>query len=376
MLITNTYSLDSLVSFNSKLEDYFTNNTTKAINAVYENFLSKNIKRLKNKDKTILKEINSINVNYLLIDNLNYLWNSGFNTNTNDFSSNVLTEFALTEKEKIAKNKKLTTTLRKEDRKIAKDIRNRDIDEKRKTLKILKSDVITSDFGRTYLQERNKEIARNFTNTYKEKIFSGINNYFNQKYSITREKNLINHLSFKRLRDLSAEERAEYINEYNNLANIYGLNSSSLNTYDSLKFNPKERIRRIAKTELSAAYNLARYDELVKQGYVEFRIKNTRKNSTCVLCTSKHNELITIQQILSIDKGFTDFRGIDTRKDKDAYENRNLVFSPLHPNCFIAGTKVLMSDGSSKCIQDIKIGEQVIVGLNKDKTVKIGRAHV
>lgn len=328
----NTYSLDSLVSFNSKLEDYFTNTTTKAVNAVYENFLIKNINKLKNKDKSVLKEISKINVNYILIDNLNYLWNSGFNTNTNDFSSNVLTEFKLTDKEKITKNTKLTKTLNKEDIKIARDIRKTDIAEKRKTLKILKQDVITSDFGQTYLQERNKEIAKNFTNTYKEKIFSGINNYFDQKLSITREKNLINHLSFKRLSDLSKEEKAEYINEYDRLQEIYGLKTQSLATYDSLKFNPKERIRRIAKTELSAAYNLARYNELVNQGYIEFQVKNSG-SPNCRLCDSKHNDIITINQITAINKGFTDFKGIDTRKDKNAYENRNLIFPPFHSSC-------------------------------------------
>lgn len=329
---TNTYNLDNLVSFNSKLEDYFTNNTTKAINAVYESFLNRNINKLKNKDKSVLKEINKINVNYLLVDNLNFLWNSGFNTNTNDFSTNVLTTFANINRDNLNKNKKLTKTIKKEDRKVARDIRKRDIEEKRKTLRILKQDIITSDFGNTYLQERNKEIARNFTNTYQEKIFSSINNYFNQRLSITREKNLINHLSFKRLSDLSAEEKAEYINEYNKLADIYGLKVESLGTYDSLKFNPKERIRRIAKTELSAAYNLARYDELVNQGYVEFQVKNTG-SPDCRLCQSKHNEIITLAQITSINRGFTDFRGIDTRKDKNAPENRNLIFPPFHSNC-------------------------------------------
>lgn len=374
MLTANTYSLDDLVSFNIKSEDYFTNSTTKAVNTVYETFLSKNITKLKNKDKSVLKEINKINVNYILIDNLNYLWNSGFNTNTNTFSSNVLATFKLTDKEKIDKNKKLTTTLKKEDIKIARDIRKTDIAEKKKTLKILKQDVITSDFGQTYLQERNKEIAKNFTNTYKEKIFSSINSYFNQKLSITREKNLINHLSFKRLRDLSKEEKAEYINEYDNLQQIYGLKTQSLSTYDSLKFNPKERIRRIAKTELSAAYNLARYDKLVNQGYIEFQIKN-RGKTDCVLCLSKNNEIITISQITSINRGFTDFKGIDTRKDKNAYENRNLIFPTFHPNCFVAGTKILMGNGDSKNIEDVVIGEDVVVGLNTDKTVRMRKVY-
>jgi hypothetical protein len=327
-----TYDLNNLVSFNSKLEDYFTNTTTKAVNVIYENFLSKNISKLKSKDKSVLKDIAKLNINYVLVDNLNFLWNSGFNTNTNNFSTNVLTSFASVNKTNVDKNKKLTKTISKEDKKIARDIRKRDIEEKRKTLKVLNQDILTSDFGQTYLQERNKEIARNFTNTYQEKIFNSINNYLNQRLSITREKNLINHLSFKRLSDLTSEEKAEYINEYNNLADIYGLSVESLATYDSLKFSPKERIRRIAKTELSAAYNLARYDELVSQGYTQFQVKNSGRPD-CVLCKSKHNTIITLTEINNIDKGFTDFRGIDTRKDKNAPENTKLLFPPFHPGC-------------------------------------------
>jgi len=325
------YDLNNLVSFNSRLEDYFVTNTTKQLNAIYERFLTTNINKLKKKDKTLLKEIPKLHTNYELINNLNFLWNEGFNTN--NFNNNDLIFFTKQTKENIGKNKKLTKTLKVEDIKIAKNIRKRDIEEKRKTLAVTNSSIITSDFGNIYLQERNKEVAKNFNKVYQEKIFSSIDTYFKDRLSIAREKNLIHHLSFNKLSDLTNEGRNDYNDDYNRAADLYGLKRSSNATYDSLKFSPKERIRRIAKTELSAAYNLARYKELVDQGFVEFQIKNNNSRNECVLCVSKINEIITLNQIENLDKGFTDFRGIDTRKDKNAYENRNLIFPIFHPNC-------------------------------------------
>lgn len=335
-----------IYSFSNNTEINFTTQVTNTLDSYYNNWIKLNINKIKSKDKKVLKELQD-NIIFkqsiikTISNGLDILWSNEFNKSYNQFSAleDSISEFKLIP-EVIRSATKLSKQLKKTDIGVARKIRSRDISEKLRTARILKTTNITDQynlFANEYITRRNKEVARNFTDTYTNKIFQSVSTYLNSNLNITREKNLIHHLSFRQIQQLTPEERRLYTEELSNydLKSIYGLNSPE--TYDNLKFSPKQRIQRIALTEINAAYNLGRFAALVDEGFTEFIWKTNSRTKQCVLCESLNGTLIRLEDLVNI--GYTDFRGVNTRRDKSFPGNEKILFSPAHPSCdcFIIG---------------------------------------
>jgi SPP1 gp7 family putative phage head morphogenesis protein len=97
------------------------------------------------------------------------------------------------------------------------------------------------------------------------------------------------------------------------------------------------RAKLIARTELTAAYatsNLAAYQAA---GVTHVRWVSLEDLQRCPKCTSRHGMVVATNDTATIAA--------------------NPI--PLHPNCFPAGTQILMSDGKTKAIENIRSQDRV-----------------
>ncbi len=208
-------------------------------------------------------------------------------------------------------------------------------------------------FGEDYLRYRNKTVARNFTDTYTNTIFSSVSEFMNSERK-TEDINLLkSHLGFRSIQELSDEERRAYDKwikqSEDKVKKIYGLKKDVIEDpkkYDQWKNNLKGRIKRIASTESVAAFNLGRLNIYLERGYTEF-IWQTGGEKECTLCLSKQGDIVTLKDlgisVASFDNiGWTDFNKIYTERDKNSYgttpsgrsyDNTTAVVPPIHPFC-------------------------------------------
>ena len=329
-------------NFNQLIEDNFYKNTIKILKNTTERFLIENKTKIFKKDKSVLKDIITQKLNLKALGGvtraLNDLWDISYKagerqaTGSNFSLWDSLAEFALNED-------------------IAKVQRKVDSQET-----MVGAVLSNTDFGKDYLRYRNKVVAQNFTDAYSDKIFSSINNYMNSDRKIDNTRILLDDLGMPTPQEMSDQERSYYdrwlksqkITE-KEIPNVYGLRKEVVEDpkrYDHWKYDLRNRIKRIARTENTAAFNLGRINVYMEDGYTEF-IWRTDGEKDCFLCNDKNGDIVTIRDLaISVANyeniGWTDFNKVYTLAGKNdygttpsgrSYDNTTAVFAPIHPHC-------------------------------------------
>lgn len=260
--------------------------------------------------------------------------------------------------------------------------------------------ITNTNFGRSYLRYRNREIGRNFTNTYREKIYQSMNEYMQSPRRYDNTAQVMLDLGFRSPEDLTDEERRAYDNWIRgqrraginiDYPDVYGLSGEVIrdpNRYDSWKYFLRGRIMRIARTETAAAFNLGRLNTYIEQGYTEF-IWTLGGERECGLCKDKEGDIVTLADlgvaVHSYDSiGWTDYNKVWTEAGKNdsgitnsgrSYDNNTAIFPPIHPNCFEANTPILLGNGTEIEINKIKKGDLVTVGVDSENNIIVSEVY-
>ena len=116
----------------------------------------------------------------------------------------------------------------------------------------------SSEFGTIYQDKRTLLLAGSVSKDYKQKIVDKIQKYFDNTKGVrsnTREKDLFNSLVDKRVSPKIMKELGE--------KDTFGIT----------------RIKRIAETEISVAYNIGRLKKLEELGYTRVKVTNEKENT-------------------------------------------------------------------------------------------------
>lgn len=190
----------------------------------------------------------------------------------------------------------------------------------------------SSEFGTIYQDKRTLLLSGNVSKDYKQKVVNKIQNYFDNTNGVrdkTREKDLFDSLTI----EPSAKQKKV---------------QKELGEEDKDTFGLK-RIKRIAETEISVAYNIGRLKKLEELGYTKVKISNEKENRInrevalsrfgslakayraedsesympilCAHCASKNGQTLDITEV---------YRGkVDTK-----YNGKYSLFPPFHVSCW------------------------------------------
>lgn len=205
---------------------------------------------------------------------------------------------------------------------------------------ITENPIVTTDFGQNYISKRNGVLAKSYEEQYQQEVINLIGQYTDNKIT---EEQLFNRLSG---------------------TPPFGVNDKGIRdneAYKNVPHNVSQRIGRIARTEVVAAFNLAKLDKFREQGIEEVEWISKLESSSCGLCAGRDGTIYRIDDLLSqtaVDR-------FPSRSEKDSWE---YVIIPTHPNCFPAGTKITLDNGNLKNIEDILIGDSVFTSTNGMKS--------
>lgn len=197
-------------------------------------------------------------------------------------------------------------------------------------------DILNStEFGTIYQDKRTLLLAGDVSKDYKQKVVDKIQKYFDNTNGVrsnTREQDLFNSLTDKRVSPEIMKELGE--------KDTFGI----------------KRIKRIAETEISVAYNIGRLKKLEELGYTRVKITNEKENTTnrgvalsrfgslekayqakdserfmpilCTHCLSRNGQVLDIDEV---------YKGkVDTK-----YNGKYSLFPPFHVSCwcYLEGVK-------------------------------------
>lgn len=197
-------------------------------------------------------------------------------------------------------------------------------------------DILNStEFGTIYQDKRTLLLAGNVSKDYKQKVVNKIQKYFDNTNGVrsnTREQDLFNSLTDKRISPEIMKELGE--------KDTFGI----------------KRIKRIAETEISVAYNIGRLKKLEELGYTRVKITNEKENTInrgvalsrfgslekayrakdsekfmpilCTHCLSRNGQVLDINEV---------YKGkVDTK-----YNGKYSLFPPFHVSCwcYLEGVK-------------------------------------
>lgn len=191
-------------------------------------------------------------------------------------------------------------------------------------------DILNStEFGTIYQNKRTLLLSGSVSQDYKQKVINKIQNYFDNTNGVrskTREQDLFNSLTDKKTNPKISKELGE--------KDTFGI----------------KRIKRIAETEISVAYNIGRLKKLEELGYTRVKITNEKENAInrtvavsrfrgnlskayraedrenfipilCTHCLSRNGQVLDITEI---------YRG----KVNTKYNGKYSLFPPFHVSCW------------------------------------------
>jgi len=113
----------------------------------------------------------------------------------------------------------------------------------------------------------------------------------------------------------------------------------------------KNRAKMIARTETNRALNMAHKDAAIQSGLVVKKEWSAHiDNRTSPICKHLNGKIITMNQ-------------------KFKYQGQEWDIPPAHVNCFLKGTKITLSNGDKKNIENIKCGDKVLTHKHRPQEV-------
>lgn len=193
----------------------------------------------------------------------------------------------------------------------------------------------SSEFGTIYQDKRTLLLAGSVSKDYKQKVVDKIQKYFDNTNGVrsnTREKDLFNSLVDRKVSPKIMKELGE--------KDTFGIT----------------RIKRIAETEISVAYNIGRLKKLEELGYTRVKVTNEKENTInrgvalsrfgslekayraknresympilCTHCLSRNGQVLDIKEV---------YQG----KVNTKYNGKYSLFPPFHVSCwcYLEGTE-------------------------------------
>ena len=345
-------NLDTIFTRNEYIINRFKNRIVKILSNTTDDFLKKHQKEILKKDSSVLNSIIKEDLGKTALGGiyaaLSELWNLGWKAGENSIkrgsfslATSSLADFVVPQftPEEI-------------------NVVQQRVESQEAANSYIGATISRTNFGESYLRYRNREIGRNFTNTYRDKIYSSVTEYMKSPRRYTNTRDMMLDLGFRAPSELTDEERRAYDSWIRgqrragvevDYPDVYGLSGEVLrdpNRYDSWKFFLRGRIMRIARTETAAAFNLGRLNTFIEQGYTEFTWELGGENE-CYLCRDKQGDIVTLADlgvvVHSYDNvGWTDYSKIWTEASKTdsgvtrsgrSYDNNTAILPPIHPHC-------------------------------------------
>jgi hypothetical protein len=209
-------------------------------------------------------------------------------------------------------------------------------------------DILNStEFGTIYQDKRTLLLAGSVSKDYKQKVINKIQNYFDNTNGVrdkNREQKLFDSLTTK-TKDLKV------------LKELAGEDKLPIDTFGI------KRIKRIAETEISVAYNIGRLKKLEELGYTRVKITNEKENRiNREVALSKYGSLKKVYSAEDSEKYMPilcthclgrsndaplDINEVYRGKVDTKYNGKYSLFPPFHVSCwcYLVGTE---GDGKEK----------------------------